>query len=91
VPGYVLAPNNFVPYNAQATIHTYEVQFRAHRTPNPGFNPEFTPSPHLLYERGMNPGLNPGFNPGLNPGFGVLRCGLSFIITRHILVNGIVS
>jgi hypothetical protein len=33
------------------------------RTPNPGFNPEFTL--HIFY-----------VNPGLNPGLGVLRCGL---------------
>jgi hypothetical protein len=38
------------------------------RTPNPGFNPGFTPPPHLLYKRGVNPGLNPGFD--------VLRFGL---------------
>ncbi len=25
VPGFVLAPNMFTPYNAQATVHSYEV------------------------------------------------------------------
>jgi hypothetical protein len=30
------------------------------RTPNPGFNPGFTPSPHLLYKRGVNPPVEPG-------------------------------
>jgi hypothetical protein len=52
------------------------------RTPNPGFNPEFTP--HICY-----------INPGLNPGFGVLRSGLrapaaqylEFLITPGALIN----
>jgi hypothetical protein len=35
-------------------------------TPNPGFNPWFTPG--ICY-------INGGMNPGLNPGFGVLRFG----------------
>jgi hypothetical protein len=58
------------------------------RTPNPGFNPGFTP--HICYiKEGVNLGFNPefttricyikGVNPRLNPGFGVLRFGLRAI------------
>jgi hypothetical protein len=40
------------------------------RTPNPGFNPGFTP--RIFYIKG-------GVNPLLNPGFGVLRFGLCIL------------
>jgi hypothetical protein len=39
------------------------------RTPNPGFNPGFTPHIFYIEKRG-------GVNPGLNTRLGVLRCGL---------------
>jgi hypothetical protein len=47
------------------------------RTPNPGFNPGFTP--HICYIKG-------GANPGFNPVFYVLRCGLS--VANHKELSG---
>jgi hypothetical protein len=52
------------------------------RTPNPGFNPEFTPPPFYI--------TNAGGYPQLNPGFEVLTYGtctsFSFIFSRNILL-----
>jgi hypothetical protein len=50
------------------------------RTPNPGFNPEFTLG--ICY-------INGGVNPGLNTEFGVLRCGPWSV--KHVLASRIVN
>jgi hypothetical protein len=53
------------------STHPTSVQGPHPRTPNPGFNPLFTP--RICY-------IKEGVNHGLNPGFGVLRFGLSTVL-----------